>query len=219
MLDLTVVQKIAVWFLPVLFAITLHEAAHAAVANYFGDTTAKAQGRLTLNPLAHIELFGTIILPLMILILSQFQFVFGWAKPVPLNTGLLRKPRSQSAYVALAGPLSNFIMALLWALVLKIVIVLSPTPNSIVVFVILTAQAGIFINLVFGVLNCIPIPPLDGSRVLSSLLPLKQAYLLSKVEPYGFLILILLMFSGILNLLLVPPINAALTLIKTLISP
>lgn len=204
MFTLTLIQKIAVWSIPVLLAITLHEAAHAWVASRCGDTTAKMYGRLSINPLRHIDMIGTIVFPLLIGVLTHFQFIFGWAKPVPINWSRLHKPRLDTALVAAAGPLSNIIMALLWALCLKLSLMFHPDQSNTALFLCLASQAGILINLVLAFLNLIPIPPLDGSRVVASLLPPRLSYQYSKIEPYGFFILIALVFTGVLNRLLQP---------------
>lgn len=215
MLTLTLIQKIAVWSIPVLLAITLHEAAHAYVANRCGDTTAKMLGRLSINPFRHIELIGTILVPIIVAVLTQFQFIFGWAKPVPINWARLRKPRRDMGLVAAAGPLANFIMALLWAICLKIASMLHPELSKPVLFMLLTAQAGLFINLILAFLNLIPIPPLDGSKIIASLLPPRQAAQYLKIERFGFLILMILLFTGALNWLLSPLLSGSLGLIYT----
>lgn len=190
-----------------LLAITLHEVAHAWVAWRCGDTTAKMLGRLSVNPFRHIDPVGTLILPIALAILSQFQFIFGWAKPVPVNWSQLRHPRRDMVFVALAGPMANLIMALLWTMLLKATMLWGPKTSMIALFILLTAQAGLFINITLAVLNFIPIPPLDGSRLISGLLPPKQAMLYQKIEPFGFLILFALLFTGVLNLLIIPPIS------------
>ena len=210
MLTLTLIQKIAVWSIPVLLAITLHEAAHAYVASRCGDTTAKMLG-----PFRHIELIGTILVPIIVAVLSQFQFIFGWAKPVPINWARLRKPRRDMGLVAAAGPLANFIMALLWAICLKIASMLHPELSKPVLFMLLTAQAGLLINLILAFLNLIPIPPLDGSKIVASLLPPRKAVQYLKIERFGFLILIFLLFTGALNWLLSPLLSGSLGLIYT----
>lgn len=207
MFELSAVQKIVIWILPLLFAITLHEAAHAWVANHFGDTTAKMLGRLSFNPLKHIDPIGTILVPIVVLILSQFSFVFGWAKPVPINGSLLRNPRRDMALATAAGPLSNLIMAFLWAICLKIGIMLGPRTSNTALFMVLTGQAGVIINLLLAYLNLIPIPPLDGGRIVASLLPLRQAIQYQKIEPYGIFILLALIFSGALGWIISPPIR------------
>ena len=166
---LSLIQTMAVWIIPVLLAITLHEAAHAWVANRCGDSTAKMLGRLSINPLRHVDPVGTVLVPIFVAVLSQFQFVFGWAKPVPINWHQLRKPRRDMALVAAAGPVSNIIMALIWASCMKPGLLLNPTSYQIPLFMVLTGQAGVMINLVFAILNLLPVPPLDGSRVFASI--------------------------------------------------
>lgn len=203
---LTFVQTIAVWVLPVLFAITLHEAAHAYAAHRLGDSTAKMMGRLSLNPIRHIDLIGTIFVPLLIALLSQFHFIFGWAKPVPINYNQLNNPRRDMAFVALAGPLSNLSMALLWAFVLKAGLLLDPRTSNIALYFALSGQAGILINLILAFLNLIPVPPLDGGRIMASLLKPSLALKYSKIEPFGLLIILGLIATNILGLILTPPI-------------
>jgi Zn-dependent protease len=195
MIELTLIQKFAVAIIPVLFAITLHEVAHGWVANLLGDPTAKMLGRLTINPIKHIDPIGTILVPLMMLYFGGF--IFGWAKPVPINSRNFKHLRRDSALVAAAGPLSNFIMACFWAAVLHL-------GGSFHLGISLMAQIGITINLILGVLNLIPIPPLDGSRVVSSLLPPRIAYYYSRLEPYGFFILLGFYFIGLLSLIMDP---------------
>ena len=214
MLELTTIQQIVTWILPVLFAITLHEAAHALVANYFGDKTAKMLGRLSVNPLRHIDLIGTIIVPVITLILSGF--VFGWAKPVPINSSQLRNPRRDMVLVSAAGPLSNLIMAFLWACCLKLATMLDPNSSNIALFLLLKSRAGILINLLLAYFNLIPIPPLDGGRVVACLLPVRQALIYEKIEPFGFFILLALLLSGILGWLLNPAISWSLATIRFL---
>lgn len=216
MLALTLIQKIAVWVIPVLFAITLHEAAHAWAANQCGDSTAKTLGRLSMNPLRHVDLVGTLIVPIVIAILSHFQFVFGWAKPVPINWYQLRKPRRDMALVAAAGPMTNLLMAFMWAACLKVGTLMHPESSSVAVYMILTGQAGIFINLVLAILNLIPIPPLDGSRIVASMLSPTQASYYLALERFGFLILILLLFTGMLGKLMGIPLYWAFDFILTL---
>ncbi|HHF7345871.1 TPA: site-2 protease family protein [Legionella feeleii] len=214
MLELTVTQQIVTWILPVLFAITFHEAAHALVANYFGDKTAKMLGRLSFNPLRHIDLIGTILVPVITLVLSGF--VFGWAKPVPINSSQLRNPRRDMVLVSAAGPLSNLIMAFFWACCFKLATMLDPKSSNIALFLLLTSRAGILINLLLAYFNLIPIPPLDGGRVVACLLPVRQALIYEKIEPFGFFILLALLFSGILGWLLNPAISWSLATIRFL---
>ncbi|MEO8400225.1 MAG: site-2 protease family protein [Gammaproteobacteria bacterium] len=198
-MELTVVQKVAIWALPVLFAITLHEVAHGWVASKFGDQTARLSGRLTINPIKHIDLVGTIIVPILMLVVGGF--IFGWAKPVPVDPRNMRNPRLDMAVVAAAGPMANLLMAIFWAGIAKIGL------NSNIWFgvpLLYMGQAGMMINIVLGVLNCLPIPPLDGGRVLTNLLPGQMGWNLQRLEPYGFLILVLLMMSGILSYVIAP---------------
>ena len=206
---LSLIQTLAVWIVPVLLAITLHEASHAYVAHRCGDSTAKMLGRLSINPLRHVDLIGTLVVPLAVAVLSNFHFVFGWAKPVPISWNNLKKPRRDMALVAAAGPASNFVMALLWALILKIGIILNPGTSAIALYLVLTGQAGILINLILAFLNLLPIPPLDGSRVLTSLLSPKHAFQYSKLEPYGFFIILALLLTNVLSWILGPLIFGA----------
>lgn len=216
--SLSMIQKIAVWAIPVLFAITLHEAAHAWAANQCGDSTAKRLGRLSINPIRHIDLIGTILIPLMVGVSTHFQFVFGWAKPVPIHWQHLRNPRRDSALVALAGPASNIIMAFLWAACFKFAIYLNPQASMAALFLLLMGQAGIIINLILALLNLIPIPPLDGSRVVSSMLPQRQAEFYSRLEPFGFLILLILLVTGALGWIMQPILLKALYGMKSLLA-
>jgi Zn-dependent protease len=201
-MDPAKIQLIAASIIPILFAITLHEVAHGWIADMRGDHTARMLGRLTLNPLKHIDPIGTVILPLFFLLTTGFMF--GWAKPVPVNARYLKNPRFDMAWVAIAGPLSNILMALMWAGIAKIALSFNMSVES-TKFLIIMSQIGITINLFLALLNLIPIPPLDGSRVLSAFLPRKIAYLYEKIEPFGFFILIALLLSGLLNALLVDP--------------
>ncbi|WP_148340034.1 site-2 protease family protein [Aquicella siphonis] len=203
MTDLTVVQKIAVWVLPLIFAITLHEVAHGYVASLFGDQTARLSGRLTLNPAKHIDPIGTIAIPFLMLMVSNF--IFGWAKPVPVDPRNMRHPKRDMAFVALAGPLSNLLMALFWGLVAKLGEMADLGGSEwLGVPLVYMGGAGIMINVVLGVLNLIPLPPLDGGKVLEAVLPRRAAYTLSLIEPYGFFILVLLMFTGLLSVVMSP---------------
>lgn len=214
-MELTIVQKIAVWVLPLIFAITLHEVAHGWVASFFGDQTARLSGRLSLNPLKHIDPVGTVVLPLLMLMVSNF--IFGWAKPVPVDPRNMRHPRRDMAIVALAGPLSNILMALGWALIAKAGIMAEDAGNTwLGIPLTYMGGAGIMMNVVLAVLNLIPLPPLDGGKVLASLLPPRMAYRLSVVEPYSFFILILLLFSGLLSYIMAPPIFFLLNLISSI---
>ncbi|WP_133126933.1 site-2 protease family protein [Legionella nagasakiensis] len=213
---LTLIQKIAIWAIPVLFAITLHEAAHAWMANRFGDSTAKMLGRLSINPLRHIDLVGTVLVPLLIGILTKFNFVFGWAKPVPINWDQLRHPRRDMLFVALAGPVTNFIMVVIWATCFKIALMLNPQSSTIALFLLLASQAGIIINLILAYINLLPIPPLDGSRIVASLLSPSQSAIYLRLERFGFLIMLLLLITGLLGWLLSPLLIWSLYFIKSL---
>ncbi len=207
------IQTITIWALPVLFAITVHEAAHGYVAKMFGDTTAQMLGRLSLNPLRHIDPIGTILVPAILLWLGGF--IFGWAKPVPVNFNNLRHPRRDMALVAIAGPAANFIMALGWALIMKLGLWLGASGGSFVAPLTLMGQAGIAINLILMILNLLPIPPLDGGRVLSGLLPPLWSDRLDRIEPYGLIILVLLLISGLLGSIIGPAYVSLNTLIHT----
>ena len=185
-MDPTIIQKIAVYAIPLIFAITLHEAAHAYAARYFGDNTAYMLGRMTLNPIKHIDPIWTIAVPLTMLFFSPF--IFGAAKPVPVNFNALRNPKRDSVWVAAAGPLANLAMLLAWALVTKIALGL---PESVPVqFLAYVGQAGIYVNALLMIFNLFPLLPLDGGRILAGLLPNNLAYQYSKIEPYGMFILI-----------------------------
>ena len=192
------IQTIAVYALPVLFAITLHEAAHAYAAKFFGDTTAYAQGRMSLNPLKHIDPIGTILMPILICISSFGNFLFGYAKPVPISYGNLRHPKRDMAWVALAGPAANFVMAFCW-IVFSLLLAVGGVKED---FFMQMARAGVLSNLVMFAFNLLPLPPLDGGRILFSILPNKLAYKFGRIEPYGFYILLgLLMFNSYLHVL------------------
>ena len=217
----SIVHVIDVVILPLLFAITLHEGAHGWVANKLGDKTALMMGRVTFNPLKHIDPFGTVILPIFILILSNFTFSFGWAKPVPVTWKNLKKPRCDMALVAIAGPLSNLIMALLWAAIAKLSMIVGiGTVNSILgtttLFFYYTGLFGISINLVLMLLNLIPVPPLDGSRVVSAILPPKVAYTYSKMEPYGVWMILALLIFGLLGRFLFPIVLCLMNFIRSI---
>ena len=205
---LTIVQKIAVWILPVIFAITVHETAHGWVAKKYGDNTASMQGRLTLNPIKHIDWLGTIIIP-GLLLLTGTGFIFGWAKPVPVDARNFKNPRHDMAIVALAGPVSNLLMALTWALIARVGITIGTSAENISLPLIYTGIAGISINLVLALINLLPIPPLDGSRVLTGILPSRLAWQYNQLERYGFIILLILLYTKVLNVILEYPMYFA----------
>lgn len=208
-MELTIIQKISAYALPVIFAITVHEAAHGYVARYFGDMTAHYLNRITLNPIKHIDLMGTVILPALLFFMSS-PFLFGWAKPVPVNFSNLRNPKKNMLWVALAGPASNFAMAILWTILL---VRINLFPEQAELFLRVMALAGIQINIVLMVLNLLPLPPLDGGRVAISLLPQPFSNQLAGLERYGFFILIFLLVSGLLSGILTPLINLSTSII------
>jgi Zn-dependent protease len=240
-MDVThLVQTFALYAIPVLFAITLHEAAHGFVARHFGDRTAYAQGRVSLNPIRHVDLIGTVVVPLAILAVSWGTFLFGWAKPVPVNYSALRKPREHMAWVAAAGPAANLVMALFWAVVLRLGITASAVPDAwtqvasqfgtggliqavlthghgIAEFMIGMGAAGIAVNLILMLLNLLPIPPLDGGRIVTSLLPRRAAWRFAKIEPWGVPILLLLLFTKQLGAVLTPLFAESEALIRAVV--
>ena len=206
--ELSMLQRIAVWILPVIFAITVHEVAHGWVAKKYGDNTAAMQGRLTINPIKHIDWLGTIIIP-GLLLLTGTGFIFGWAKPVPVDARNFKKPRHDMAIVALAGPVSNVLMAIAWALLARIGVTVGASAENISLPLIYTGIAGISINLVLALINLLPIPPLDGSRVLSGILPSRLAWQYNQLERYGFVILLILLYTKILDTILAYPMYFA----------
>lgn len=211
--DLTLIQRIVVWILPVVFAITVHEVAHGWMAKQYGDKTAEQQGRLTLNPLKHIDWVGTVILPGLLLI-TFTGFIFGWAKPVPVDARNFKNPKKAMMMVAIAGPLSNLLMAIAWALLARIGVAIEV--DFITMPLIYTGIAGITINLVLALINMLPIPPLDGSRIVSGLLPDYWAWRFNQLERFGFLILILLLATNALSFILAYPMYYAQQLFFTL---
>jgi Zn-dependent protease len=213
--QLTFIQTVAISAIPIIFAITLHEAAHGLMASRLGDQTARLSGRLTLNPIKHIDPLGTVVLPLIMLALGGI--VFGWAKPVPVDWRNLRNPKRDMAWVAVAGPAANFIMVLVWAMLAKLVLNYEEVFQGFTTPMLYMARAGITINIVLMVLNLLPIPPLDGSRVVSSLLSARLAMKYNKIEPYGLIIILLLFVTGILGRILWPPIAAIYNIVMSLI--
>lgn len=204
--ELTTLQQIAIWTLPVIFAITVHETAHGWVAAKLGDRTAELQGRLTVNPIKHMDPIGTVVVPLVLLALGGI--VFGWAKPVPINPKNFKNPTKDMAWVAIAGPASNLLMAIGWAILVKIGSGLTETLPEIGLFLVYSGLAGVSINLILLVLNLLPIPPLDGSRIVSAFLSPKLVYQYNLIEPYGFFILLGLLFMGLLGAILSGPYQA-----------
>lgn len=199
------IQTILIYALPVLFAITVHEAAHGYAARYFGDNTAAMMGRITLNPAKHIDPIGTILMPLVLYFATSGAFMFGYAKPVPVRFDKLRHPKRDMVWVALAGPAANFIQALLWAL-LFVVLRMSDVQER---FFIEMADAGIMVNLVMWAFNLFPIPPMDGGRILVGLLPWKQAVLVSRIEPWGFFIVMALVITKVITTFWMLPLMSA----------
>jgi len=214
--EFTLLQKIVLWLIPTIFAITVHEVAHGFVAYKLGDPTAKFLGRLTLNPSKHIDLFGTLIIPIILFLLGGF--IFGWAKPVPVDWRNLRNPKRDTALVALAGPLANLLMAIIWAVAVKAGIILRDDNMIWGTVLIAMGFAGISINVVLMVLNLIPIPPLDGSRILTTFLSPRASFNYNKIEPYGFLILLVLLATGILGQFMLPLITGLQSLLINYIS-
>ena len=208
------IQALAVYALPVIFAITLHEAAHGYVAKHFGDPTAWQLGRVSLNPIRHIDPVGTILVPGLILLFSGGGFLFGWAKPVPVDFGRLRHPKQDMIWVAAAGPAANLAMLLGWALLYKYGV--SNPESTYGTAMQAMGQAGIIINGSLMLLNLLPLPPLDGGRIMVGLLPHHLAWRFAQIERYGFIILLVLLFTGLLNAILLPLMRVLLTLIQSL---
>ncbi len=212
-MDASILQKITVYAIPLIFAITLHEASHAYAARYFGDSTAYMLGRMTLNPIKHIDPVWTILVPIVTLLVSPF--VFGAAKPVPVNFGALRNPKRDMIWVAAAGPLANLAMMVAWAIIAKIAIVLGGAGPMY--FLALVGEAGVFVNALLMVFNLFPLLPLDGGRILMGLLPNKLAYAFSRTEPYGMLILVALLVTGIVGKFMGPLLEFSMNSIYAII--
>ena len=210
------IQTVTIYALPVLFAITLHEAAHGYIAKYFGDDTAWSLGRVTLNPFKHIDPMGTIAMPLMLYFATSGAFLFGYAKPVPVNFGQLRNPKRDMIWVALAGPASNFLQALGWG----IAFYLLQGGDVTEPFFLKMCQAGILTNVVMFVFNLFPLPPLDGGRILVGLLPYKQAVLVSRIEPWGFFVVMALVLAGVVSKLWMQPLmSVTYGVLETILTP
>jgi len=210
------IQTVLIYALPVLFAITVHEAAHGYVARALGDHTASMLGRVTLNPFKHIDPIGTILMPLLLYFSTSGAFLFGYAKPVPVNFGNLRRPKRDMIWVALAGPASNFIQAIIWAVLLVILVVAGIDER----FFLEMARAGILVNLVMWAFNLFPLPPLDGGRIVAGLLPTKAAMVFSRIEPFGFFIVLGLVLMGIVgSIWLRPLMDIGYSVIDFIIAP
>ena len=199
------IQTVSVYAIPVIFAITLHEAAHGYAAKHFGDNTAYMMGRVTLNPFPHIHLVGTILLPLLLYFSTNGALLFGFAKPVPVDFGNLRHPKRDMVWVALAGPASNLVQAIVWALLYVVYTDFGVSEK----FFLAMCKAGVLSNVVMFAFNLFPLPPLDGGRIVVGLLPWKQAYQFSRIEPYGFYIVMALVVTGVVNHLWLDPVMSA----------
>ena len=218
MVNESLIQTVATFALPVLFAITLHEAAHGYAARHFGDSTAARMGRLSINPLRHIDPIGTVLMPLLLYFLTSGAFVFGYAKPVPVDSGNLRRPKQDMLWVAFAGPASNLAMALLWAL-FALITVPFDLDQTLMEFTQGMARAGVLVNLVMAALNLFPLPPLDGGRMLVALLPYAQARLVAKIEPYGFFVVLALAYTNTLNYWMLPLLSVMQSGLRWMLNP
>lgn len=211
--ELHIVQKIAIWVLPVLFAVTLHEVAHGWVANMLGDPTARMLGRLTINPIKHIDPIGTILVPAIILFATGGAFMFGWAKPVPITPQNFKRPKRDMAIVGAAGPLANLVMGIIWCVVVRIGAPIYESAPAIGFPIVLMGIAGIYINTMLMVLNLVPIPPLDGGRVVSGILPREMARSYDKIERFGFIIVTLLLVTRILSVIIAIPASIVISML------
>jgi len=214
--ELNISIRILAWTVPVIYAITLHEVAHGTVAYYLGDVTAKRAGRLTINPLKHVDPVGSIIIPVFLLWFSGF--IFGWAKPVPVNEKNLSSPKRDIILVAAAGPAANFVMSIIWAIVMKLGYMLSVTQPDAGLILVYMGAAGIFINAAVMMLNLLPLPPLDGGRILIGLLPERFSLLIRKIEPWGFVILVAMIITGLVAKILWPMMVVEMTLVTHLVN-